>query len=79
MVRKYRCGKFVVNGIMKISFTWIPASELENTGIDPHWIACIDDMPGMVVSGTTREDAFNELMVSLRVKFAFDNNIDITK
>lgn len=60
---------------MKIRFDYIPDNELENTGIEPHWIAAIDDMPGLVESGESKQDAFNELMKSLRIKLAFDNGL----
>jgi DNA repair exonuclease SbcCD ATPase subunit len=41
------------------------------------WVAFFTnpDMRGMVVSGATKEEAFKELMISLAVKLADDNNI----
>lgn len=38
------------------------------------WLAWFVEMPGMVVSASTKQDAFNELMTSLRVKILYDNN-----
>lgn len=42
-------------------------------------IECVmwfEEMKGMLVSGETKEDAFNKLITSLLVKIAFDNNIE---
>lgn len=53
-------------------------------GIDEHevsegvnYYAHIPDMPGLGESGKTKLEAFNELMLSLKVKIAYDNDIDL--
>ena len=38
------------------------------------WLAWFDGMPGMVVAEATRQEAFDQLMISLRVKILYDNN-----
>lgn len=40
-----------------------------------YWYAEIPEMPGLGESGNSEAEAFNELMISLKVKIAFDNNI----
>lgn len=40
-----------------------------------NWIAWIDEMPGMVESGFTEQSAFDQLMISLRVKIIYDSNL----
>lgn len=41
------------------------------------WIAHFKyhEMRGMVESGKTKQDSFNELMKSLELKLAYDNNL----
>lgn len=41
------------------------------------YYAKIPDMTGMGESGNTKLEAFEELMISLKVKIAFDNNINL--
>jgi len=36
------------------------------------------ELRGMIESGVTVKEAFDELMISLKVKIAYDNNIDIS-
>lgn len=46
--------------------------------IGDSYIAWIPDQPGMVVEGSTPEEAQRELLTSLRVKIAYDNKLDIS-
>lgn len=41
------------------------------------YLAFIDQMPGLVESGKTEKEAFEELMISLKVKIAHDSGIEI--
>lgn len=41
------------------------------------YIAFIEQMPGLIETGKTKEEAFNELMISLRVKIIYDSGITI--
>lgn len=41
------------------------------------WVCILPQMPGMVESGKTKLEAFENMMVSLKVKLAYDNNIDL--
>ncbi len=41
------------------------------------WMASIPAMPGLAESGATKEEAFRELMISLAVKIAYDNGIEL--
>ncbi len=59
--------------------SWMPQFQYEQAvvGDEKYWMAWIDAIPGMVVSGETKEQAFEELMISLKVKWAYDNNIQL--
>lgn len=39
------------------------------------YIASIPQMPGLVESGETKEEAFYQLMISLKVKILFDSGL----
>jgi predicted RNase H-like HicB family nuclease len=41
------------------------------------WIALFPSIKGIVASGETKEDAFNELMISLKIKLAYDNQVTL--
>lgn len=41
------------------------------------WLAYIESMPGLVVAAPTKDKAFEEIMISLRVKAAYDSNYQL--
>lgn len=43
------------------------------------YIGSIDSIKGLVVQGSSREEVRNELLISLRVKLAYNLGIDISK
>lgn len=51
-------------------------ANVESFGTD-HYTACIESIKGMVVEGNSVEEVCKELLISLRVKLAYDLGIDI--
>lgn len=40
-----------------------------------HYLAFIEGMPGMVTESTSAKEAFDELMLSLKVKILYDSGL----
>ncbi len=66
----------VSNQVIKVKLEVFFPEDVEGTQIEG-WMASIPAMPGLAESGATKEDAFRELMISLAVKIAYENNIEL--
>lgn len=74
-------GKYAAR--LTVEFDCMGVSEEEKKAnpemVEQQCVAWIKEMPGMVDTGKTKLEAFEQLMISLKVKLAYDNNIDIRK
>lgn len=44
---------------------------------EARWVAYIESIPGIAVQAPTKDEAFNEIMISLKVKIACDSNYQL--
>lgn len=44
---------------------------------DQRWLAVLHSIPGTAVTAPTKDKAFEEIMISLRVKAAYDSNYQL--
>lgn len=45
---------------------------------DQRWLAYIESLPGIAVAASTKDKAFDEIMISLKIKIAYESNYDLS-
>lgn len=62
---------------LKIEKQYFPQLDGNDAGDGYCWCLSIPEIPGLCESGKTEKGAFEELMISLKVLLAYENNIEI--